>query len=276
MEEQIKDLFIIIIAIFLFFFNANSIFETKLVDVEIEKELPKNFIKPEPYFQIEKKEIEKSQIPSRVTSNTIYLTFDDGPTYLTEEIVNILKEENVPATFFVIGTQIDQYKNVVKKAYDDGHTIAIHTYTHKYDEVYASDENYFNDLKKINNKIYEITGHHSYIVRLPGGSSNIVSKKYNSGVVSRITDKLVKDNYYYFDWNVDSGDASGTLTKEQIYENATKNLHYGTNIILMHDAATKKTTVEALRNIIKYGKTNNYTFARITKETPAIRHHVNN
>ncbi len=275
-EEQIYEIFIIIIAIFLIIFNLNNIFEKNQIEVKIEKELPKTFIQQNTNLKPIKKEEKIEKIPSRVTSNTIYLTFDDGPSYLTNDIVTILEEENVPATFFVIGTMIDTYKNVVKKAYNDGNTIAVHTFSHKYDEVYSSDDNYFNDFKKINNKIYEITGHHSFIFRFPGGSSNSISKKYNPGIVSRVAEKQLKDNYYYFDWNIDSGDASGTLTKEQIYDNITKNLHPGTNIVLMHDSGAKKTTVEALRNVIKYGKKNNYTFARITKETPPIRHHINN
>ena len=274
-EKQIKELFIITISLFLLVFNINSFTENKLPKVKTEKELPKINITQTTNLTPEKT-IKKDKIPSRVTKNTIYLTFDDGPSYLTDEILDILEKENVPATFFVIGTSIDTYKNTVKRAYNDGHTIAIHTYSHKYNEIYTSDENFINDFNKINNKIYEITGHHAFITRFPGGSSNIVSKKYSPGIMTRLAEKLTKDNYYYFDWNIDSGDASGNLTKQQIYENATKNLHYGTNIILMHDAAAKKTTVEALRDIIKYGKNNYYTFSKITKKTPPIKHNINN
>ncbi len=218
----------------------------------------------------------KEKIKSIVSNKTIYLTFDDGPSYLTSEILNILEKENVSATFFVIGKHIEEYKETVKRAYSDGFTIALHSNTHNYKYIYSNDENYFNDLKEINDKVYKITNTHSRIVRLPGGSSNTVSKKYNEGITTRITKKLTENDYYYFDWNVDSGDASGKLTKEQIYNNVTLNLKNGTNIILMHDTAVKESTKDALEDIIKYGKQNGYTFARITKETTPIKHHVNN
>lgn len=277
MNKTIKITFIIIMIV-LFLMNLNNLFNKKEAkNYKLNNEMPKAFNFPNPNLKIDKTKIPKiEKIPSVVSNKTIYLTFDDGPTYLTNQILDILKDQNVPATFFVIGTHIDEYKSVVRRAYDEGHTIAIHTYTHKYNEVYASDENYYSDLNKINNKIYEITGHHSHIVRFPGGSSNLVSKNYSPGIMTRITENLTQNNYAYFDWNIDSGDASGTLPSTQIYENTTKFLHDGTNIILMHDSATKKSTVEALPNIINYGRQNGYTFSKITKDTTPIRHKVKN
>ena len=180
------------------------------------------------------------------------------------------------ATFFVIGSSLDKYKDVLKRAYDEGHTIGLHSNTHSYKYIYASDENYFNDLNTIKKRVYDITGINSKIIRLPGGSSNTISKKYNKGIITRITNRLNEDDFYYFDWNVDSGDASGKLNAEAIYHNTIINLHHGANIVLMHDSATKKTTLEALRNIIIYGKNNGYTFARINKSTRLVHHHINN
>ena len=214
--------------------------------------------------------------PSIVSDKTIYLTFDDGPSYLTEEILDILKEENVPATFFVTARQIDKYANVVRRMQAENHTIGLHTSTHNYSYVYSSDENYFNDLNDIRQKVFQITGVKSRIIRLPGGSSNTISKKYNPGIITRITNKLTEKSFYYFDWNIDSEDASGKLSKECIYMNVTNRLHSGTNVILMHDLSTKASTKYALRDIIKYAKANGYTFAKITKDTPQIHHHINN
>lgn len=214
--------------------------------------------------------------PSVVSDKTIYLTFDDGPSYLTESILNILKEENVPATFFLTSRQIDKYSDIVKRMQEENHTVALHTSTHIYSYIYASETNYFNDLNKIRMQVYNITGHKSRILRLPGGSSNTISKKYNPGIITKITNALTENNFYYFDWNIDSEDASGNQTKESIYCNVTNRIHNGTNIVLMHDSATKKTTVEALQSIIKYAKANGYTFAKITKKTPQIHHHINN
>ena len=214
--------------------------------------------------------------PSVVSAKTIYLTFDDGPSALTESILDILKKENIPATFFLTSRQIDKYSDLVKRMQEENHTVALHTSTHNYSYIYSQDENYFNDLNQIRNQVYNITGHKSRIVRLPGGSSNTISKKYNSGIVTRITNKLTENDYYYFDWNIDSNDASGHQTKESIYNNVVHKIHNGTNIVLMHDLIDKKTTGEALPDIIKFAKENGYTFAKITKNTPQIHHHINN
>lgn len=223
------------------------------------------------------KNIKIKNINSSVISDkTIYLTFDDGPSYLTEKILDILKEENIPATFFVTSRGIDTYSNVIKRMQEENHTIALHTSTHNYSYIYSSDENYFKDLEEIRNKVYNITGVKSRIIRLPGGSSNTVSKKYSKGIITRITNRLTENDFYYFDWNIDSLDASGSVSKEVIYNSVTQNIHSGTNVVLMHDSSTKETTVLALKDIIKYAKDNGYTFAKITKKTPQIHHHINN
>ena len=218
----------------------------------------------------------KNVNPSVISDKTIYLTFDDGPSYLTEGILDILKEENVPATFFVTTRQIDKYSNLIIRMREENHTIGLHTSSHVYSYVYSSLENYFNDLNIVRTKVFDITGIKSRIIRLPGGSSNTVSKKYSPGIVTQITNKLTENDFYYYDWNIDSQDASGTLSKESIYQNVVNKIHSGTNIVLMHDSSSKATTAEALRDIIKYAKANGYTFAKITKGTPAIHHHINN
>ena len=218
----------------------------------------------------------KNVNPSVISDKTIYLTFDDGPSYLTEGILDILKEENVPATFFVTTRQIDKYSNLIIRMREENHTIGLHTSSHVYSYVYSSLENYFNDLNIVRTKVFDITGIKSRIIRLPGGSSNTVSKKYSPGIVTQITNKLTENDFYYYDWNIDSQDASGTLSKESIYQNVVNKIHSGTNIVLMHDSSSKATTTEALRDIIKYAKANGYTFAKITKSTPAIHHHINN
>ena len=218
----------------------------------------------------------KNVNPSVISDKTIYLTFDDGPSYLTEGILDILKEENVPATFFVTTRQIDKYSNLIIRMREENHTIGLHTSSHVYSYVYSSLENYFNDLNIVRTKVFDITGIKSRIIRLTGGSSNTVSKKYSPGIVTQITNKLTENDFYYYDWNIDSQDASGTLSKESIYQNVVNKIHSGTNIVLMHDSSSKATTAEALRDIIKYAKANGYTFAKITKSTPAIHHHINN
>ena len=233
-----------------------------------------------PFTEIEKEKpsrLERENIViSRPSEKTIYLTFDDGPSYLTNQILDILAEKQVPATFFVIGPNIDKYQDVVKRAYIDGHTIGIHSDTHVYSYIYSSLDNYLNDLNLIRHKVHNITKDYSRIVRLPGGASNTISKKYKTGIVSEITNWLHKHDYYYFDWNIDSQDASGRASKELIYNSVINNLKLGDNIILMHDSSTKQTTVEALPLIIDYAKANGYTFARITKNTAPYHHKINN
>lgn len=209
------------------------------------------------------------------TSNVIYLTFDDGPSNVTLQILNVLKEENVKATFFVIdnGRDLDY---IIKRAYDEGHTIALHTKSHNYSYIYASEENFFNDLVSIQNTVKNITGYDSHIFRFPGGASNMVSR-FNPGIMSRLSVETVNRGYYYFDWNVDSNDAGGATTSDAIYRNVVNNLSPNrANVVLMHDAGTKQATANALKDIIRYGKNNGYNFDKLTESSSPVRHHVNN
>ena len=203
----------------------------------------------------------------------IYLTFDDGPSYLTNKILDILDEEEIKATFFV--TKGNSY---VKRAYDSGHTIALHTSSHEYSYIYKSETNYFNDLNKVSDSVYNTIGIRSKIIRFPGGSSNTVSRRYNKGIMSKLVNEVLNQGYVYYDWNVDSNDAGSDLkNSDKIYNNVIKSLsHSKTNVVLMHDSASHTATVNALKNIIKYGKNNGYSFKAITSDTPVVRHKVNN
>lgn len=211
--------------------------------------------------------------PSYYGNGIIYLTFDDGPSYLTGKILDILDSENIKATFFV--THGGDY---VKRAYNSGNTIALHTYTHNYSYVYSSIDNYFIDLNNVSNSVYNSIGIHPKIIRFPGGSSNTISKNYSNGIMSRLTNEVINRGYTYFDWNVDSNDAGGDgYNSSKIYNNVISGLsHSKTNIVLMHDSESHSASVDALRNIIKYGKNNGYTFKAITSDTPIVRHGVNN
>lgn len=214
-----------------------------------------------------------SMKPNYYGNGKIYLTFDDGSSYLTNQILDILKEENVKATFFVV------YANqITKRVYDEGHSIALHSNTHNYGYIYSSIDNYFNDLNAISNNVYNITGFRSKIIRFPGGSSNTVSRNYNVGIMTRLTSEVLNRGYTYFDWNIDSNDAGSDIyNSENIYYNVVNNLsHNKTNVVLMHDSYGHEATVNALRNIIQYGKTYGYTFDVITENTPVVAHGVNN
>lgn len=224
-----------------------------------------------------KAQIKRSVIVKKKTSyygnGEIYLTFDDGPSYLTKEILDILDEENVKVTFFV--TSANDY---TRRAYNSGHTIGLHTYTHDYSYVYSSIDNYFNDLNNISDKVYATIGVRSKIIRFPGGSSNTVSKNYKAGIMTYLTNEVLNRGYTYFDWNIDSNDAGSDIyNSTNIYYNVINNLsHNKTNVVLMHDSGSHTATVKALRDIIKYGKEYGYTFKAITEDTPIVIHKINN
>ena len=212
---------------------------------------------------------------SKVQSNSvIYLTFDDGPSDDTGYLLDVLKKYNVKATFFVTGRGDD---GIIKRAYDEGHQIALHTYSHDYSYVYSSIDNYFTDLNKIKERVKNITGYESNLIRFPGGSSNTVSRSYDGGthIMSYLTKEVERRGYHYFDWNVSSGDAGGTTTAQGVYENVVNSLKpNGSSIVLQHD--NKSFSIKAVKDIIQYGYDNGYTFDVLTENSPGAHHGVNN
>lgn len=203
----------------------------------------------------------------------IYLTFDDGPNSGTTNIIlDILKEEQVPATFFVTGYGPDE---LIKREHEEGHTVALHTNVHDYARVYASVDAYFADLNAISERVKNITGEESKIIRFPGGSSNTVSRHYATGIMSTLVEEVQKRGYRYYDWNISSGDAGNTTLASEVYSNVVNSLSKErSNMVLMHD--TKSYTRDAVRNIIRYGKEHGYTFEKITIDTPMVTQRVNN
>lgn len=205
---------------------------------------------------------------------TIYLTFDDGPSSVTPKILDILKKENVKATFFMIGKD-DSYNDIIKRVKEEGHTVAIHSNTHNYEQIYTSVDSYFNDLYALRDKLKKITGEEATIIRFPGGSSNTVSR-FNPGIMTTITKEVTRRGFHYFDWNIDSGD-TGRIGSDAIVENVTSQLgSYHTYVVLMHDYWQNQQTADALERIIHYGKEHGYHFDRITNSTPLVQHSVNN
>ena len=212
-------------------------------------------------------------------SGAIYLTFDDGPNPgTTSQILDILKEEGVKATFFVTAHGPD---SLLKREFDEGHSIALHTATHDYSYVYRSEENYFEDLKRVSDRVKRVTGQETKLIRFPGGSSNTVSRHYNQGIMTRLTAEVLERGYRYYDWNVDASDAwqcaksSVSNKRDCVYNNVTRNLSKSNaNVVLMHDV--KQHTADALRDIIRYGKENGYSFELIDMGTKMVRFKVNN
>lgn len=198
----------------------------------------------------------------------IYLTFDDGPGGYTDDILAILAKNNIKATFFVTN-QFPKYQSMIKKEYEAGHTVAVHTYSHSW-SIYNSVDAYLEDFNKINNIIYEQTGQYAKYFRFPGGSSNTVSKKHSTGIMTKLANVMTENGYIYFDWNVDSGDTHKNNTPTYIINNIKKYVNgNGSYIILMHDI--KKNTLAALPSVISYLKGRGYKFKAIDENTP-IKH----
>lgn len=203
------------------------------------------------------------------SNGTIYLTFDDGPSVSgsTKKILDILKNENVKATFFVTG-----YPNyeLLKREYDEGHTIALHTTSHDYSKIYSSTDNYFNDLYNIQNYVEKLIGVKTYIMRFPGGSNNTVSNNYNYGIMNKLTSMVLDKGFTYFDWNVSASDAGGCTTSTCVYNSIINGLSKSrVNVVLIHD--TKMYSALALSEVIKYAKENNYTFKKLEYSTNPVR-----
>lgn len=216
----------------------------------------------------------KSLVYGRM-SKIAYLTFDDGPSKNTKKILKILKKYNAKATFFVTGNDKIEY---MKDITDAGHTIALHTYTHNYQKIYSSTSAYFNDLNKIHNLVLKKTGIDARIIRFPGGASNTVSANYSKGIMSKLTKMVENQGYKYFDWNVDSGDASGNnIDPNRIIRNVKVNSK-GVDrcVVLMHDTLAKSTTVQALDKICKFYKSNGYEFAGLNEKSLPCHQKVNN
>lgn len=211
------------------------------------------------------------------TGKVCYLTFDDGPTANTLKILKILDKYNVKATFFVIDTKQTKIE-YVKQIHAAGHTIGLHSSSHNYAQIYKSTTNYFKDLEKISNTVKKYTGVDSKVIRFPGGGSNTVSRNYKKGIMSTLAVQVTKKGYTYFDWNLDSEDASAvTVSRTRIINNVLKGAKGKSSIcVLMHDAASKTTTVEALPKIIEGLKKQGYTFKPLTKDCYGYHHAINN
>lgn len=215
--------------------------------------------------------VKRKQVTIVPGGSTIYLTFDDGPSRYTGKLLDILKKHNVKATFFV--TNQSWNDSLIKRMYAEGHSIGIHSYSHKYGEIYSSEEAYFSDLNKLREKIYNSTGYYSNLVRFPGGSSNTVSS-FNKGIMTRLARKLEEEGYKYFDWNIESNDTKN-LSSNKIANNIISSLgSKSTYIVLQHD--TNFNSVNAVEEVIKYGLQNGYKFSRLDETSPTTHHGIAN
>ncbi len=205
----------------------------------------------------------------------IYLTFDDGPSSNTFEILDVLKEYDVKATFFVVGKTDEQSLLAYQRIVAEGHTLAMHSYSHKYGEIYASKESFVQDISRLQEHLYQVTGVWPRYYRFPGGSSNSVSRTDMHELIGYLDEVGIT----YYDWNVESGDAvSGQLSAEIIANNCLGKLDVLDECtILLHDAAEKDTTVEALSRVIEeVMEREDSVFLPITEETVPVQHVTGN
>ncbi len=189
----------------------------------------------------------KESTPERICK--VYLTFDDGPSSNTGRILDLLAKYDVKATFFVTGKEGPVSESLYRRIVDEGHTLGMHSYTHKYSEIYESKQAFVKDLEKLQNYLYEITGVWPRFYRFPGGSSNEVS----TVSMQELADYLKEQDIYYLDWNVASGDAMGTAQSAGVMAQRVLGMigEEETQVVMMHDAADKSATVDALAIILE-------------------------
>ena len=200
----------------------------------------------------------------------VYLTFDDGPSSYTNKILDILDDYGVKATFFVVGKTDEDSRIAMKRIVNEGHTIGLHSFSHKYSDIYSSLEAFSADFEKIRKYVYDVTGIDARYYRFPGGSSNTVSNTDMSELIRFLDEKRIT----YFDWNVANGDESSSdYTVEELIENVMNDVvKYKTSVVLMHEAADKGRTVESLPRLIELLQEKGALILPISRDTTVIQH----
>lgn len=209
--------------------------------------------------------VDTNEESNKLNKKIIYLTFDDGPSCkITNKVLDILKENEVKATFFLIGNQIEGKEDIVKRINDENHSIGLHTFTHNYKCIYCNEDNFIGEMIECQNEINRVVGISPNIIRFPGGSYKHLNKKY--------LNKLHESNFKVYDWNLDNTDGlNPKLSPYKLYTKATKgSKDLQTIILLMHCTDKNKNTCEALPKIIEYYKSQGYEFRTIDKETPEV------
>lgn len=200
------------------------------------------------------------------TEKIAFLTFDDGPSKNTTKILDILEEKNAVATFFVLGSTMDEEgENALKRMPEIGCKIGIHTYSHKKNVIYASVQGFLDDFYQVYTQIYELTGEKVNIFRFPWGSYNSYSKPIKKNLVA----EMERRGFTYYDWNVSAEDSVGHPTESSIMKNILKDVKkYNKPVILMHDASVNKLTVRMLPQIIDQLVELGYSFGTLDQREP--------
>lgn len=220
-----------------------------------------------------KKNTQPDTIPTGTEAaqqKTVYLTFDDGPSAVTEEILDYLKQESIPATFFVIGMETNRAEQLLPRMLEEGHSIGMHSYSHKYQQIYTSADSFFADLDQLAAYLTPIIGYAPDFFRFPGGSCNSTADEQ---VLEGIKQTATKRGLVWFDWNSvaeDSGASAadpGTMADNIISTGKDRDRI----LVLMHDNSVRTTAVDCLKIIVPYYREKGYQFAALTADTPPIQ-----
>lgn len=209
------------------------------------------------------------------TRKVAYLTFDDGCSKNTGDILDTLDRYGVKATFFV--NWKPAYKDAYKQIVERGHTLGNHTLTHEWDTVYSTIDGFVDEVEQLQTKVYELTGYKMTLFRFPGGTSNTINRNYNKekNFCELAAKEITKMGMIYFDWNIDSGDASSTWKNDTAEDVAKRVLSQAKNkktaVILMHDVSTKKATREALPAIIEGLLEMGFEIEALSSESPTVQ-----
>ena len=216
-----------------------------------------------------------------MSEKPVYLTFDDGPSIRTGQLLDVLRKYNAYATFFVIGEIIENHEDIIRRIASEGHTIGVHAYTHAYEKIYQSPEAFWQDNLLARKKIADITGIEPKIMRFPGGSSNTVSRQYCRNIMTTLTAQAKDYGYEYFDWNIHPDDITIDADKvEEIYGLLINDIHedYKTPVILLHDINLLKLKKypQIIEKVLKACTEEGYVFKALDENIPPVHHMVAN
>lgn len=250
--------------------NINNFIKNKVEDILVSETIPEsvlneNLLTNNTSFSYQNKYnelyVERDEFVLLNDNDKVaYLTFDDGPSDVTWDVLNTLEDYGIYAAFFVTYKDDAESLEIYKEIVNRGHTLAIHSSSHNYKEIYNSVDDFLEDFNKLFVHIYSITGIKPKIFRFPGGSIN----PYNYNIYNQLHAEMLRRGFIFYDWNVSSGDADYSVTKDSIIKSVTESLE-GKNkaIVLMHDSAKKKTTAATLSEVIELIKNKGYRFEKL-------------
>lgn len=183
-----------------------------------------------------------------------YLTFDDGPSKYTPQILEILRENDIKATFFITGWCTEGKETILRKVAEEGHTVGLHSWSHDYEKIYSSTDEWLEDFARVYRKVYAVTGQKPWCFRFPGGSYN----NFNRDTADDIIAEMDKRGFAFYDWNAATADASTSATYDSCLENIRDSINADHEVVLMHDSL--ELTPEYLQDVIDYIRGEGYSF----------------